>query len=69
MEMEVISGELKLNWDQDVLNTVPLSSWNMDKCSAKQVEIADAKEKHQITAVFRGTLAETFHQPIQLIYI
>ena len=64
VEMEEISGELILNWDQTGLNIVPSSSWTMDKRGAKWVEIAGTKDKRQITAVFCGTLVGDF-LPIQ----
>ena len=60
VEMEEINGELILNWCQTGLNIVPSSNWTMDKCGAKRVEIAGAKDKCQVTGVFCGTLVGDF---------
>ena len=67
VEMEDISFDLILNWDQTGVHYVPGGSWTMEKEGSKKVEIAGIDDKHQITAVFTGSLTEDFLPP-QLIY-
>ena len=65
--MEEIPPELILNWDQTGIKPVPCSSWTMEKCREKRVEMAGTNDKRQITAVFCGTALGDF-LPIQLTY-
>ena len=65
--LEEIPAELILNWDQTGLNIVPSSAWIMEQKGATQVELTGLNNKHQITAVFCGSLAVDF-LPIQLVY-
>ena len=51
-EMEGISADLVLNWDQIGIHYVPVFSYAMEKEGSKRVEIAGIKDKRQITAVF-----------------
>ena len=67
VEMEEIPAELVLNWDQTGIRIVPSSSWTMDRCGSKRVEIVGTDDKRQITALFCGTMLGEF-LPIQLIY-
>ena len=65
--MEEVPPELILNWDQTGIKIVPCSTWTMDQCGAKRVEMVGANDKRQITAVFCGNLLGDF-LPIQVIY-
>ena len=65
--MEEIPGELIMNWDQTGINLVPASSYTMEQCGSKCVEMGGAGDKRQITAVFCGTILGDF-LPVQLIY-
>lgn len=65
--MDEIPPELILNWDQTGIHLVPASTWTMDQVGSKRVEISGVNDKHQITAIFCGTLTGDF-LPIQLIY-
>ena len=65
--MEEIRLELILNWDQTGIKLVPSSSWTMEKCGEKRVEMVGINDKRQITAIFCGTALGDF-LPIQLIY-
>ena len=67
MEMEEISPELILNWDQTGVNIVPSNTWTMDKQGTKRVDIARANNRHLITAVFCGSLVGDFLL-VQVIY-
>ena len=42
------------------MKIVPSSSWTMEKKGRKQVEIAAAEDKRQITGVFGSSLAGNF---------
>ena len=65
--MEEIPPNLVMNWDQTGVKIVPLSSWTMEKCGARQVEIAGVDDMHQKAAAFCGTMLGEFLPP-QLIY-
>lgn len=65
--MEEIPLELILNWDQTGIKIMPCSTWTMDQQGAKRVELFGVNDKHQITAVFCGTLLGDF-LPVQVIY-
>ena len=67
VEMEEVCPELILNWDQTGIRIVPSSSWTMDREGVSRIEMVDAKDKRQITAVFCCTLQGDF-LPVQLIY-
>ena len=58
--MEEIPPELVLNWDQTRINLVPCSTWTMDQCGVKRVEMVGASDKRQITAIFCGTILGGF---------
>ena len=64
---EEIPGELIMNWDQTGIKLVPASSYTMEQCGSKRVEMGGAGDKKQITAVFCGTILGDF-LPVQLIY-
>ena len=64
--MEDIPKEMIINWDHTGINTVPTSSWTMDKKGAKQIEITGLDDKRQITVVVCGTLSGEV-LPFQLI--
>ena len=65
--MEEVPPELILNWDQTGIKIVPCSTWTMDRCGAKRVEMVGTNDKRQIIAVFCGNLLGDF-LPIQVIY-
>lgn len=65
--LEEIPPELVLNWDQTGLKIVPSSSWTMERCGVKRVDMLGINDKRQITAVFCGSLTGDF-LPVQLIY-
>ena len=67
MKMENIPEPLFINWDQTAMKIVPSTSWTMEKCDTKRVQIAAVDDKCQITAVFACSLSGNF-LPIQLIY-
>ena len=54
--MEEIPIELILNWDQTGIKVVLSSTCTMEECGAKRVEMVGVNDKHQITAVFCGSL-------------
>jgi len=56
VQMEDISPELILNWDQTGIKLVLSSAWTMDTQCIKHVEIAGVTDKKLITAVFCGSL-------------
>ena len=60
VEVEQISPELILNYDQSGIKLLPSSVWTMDKHGVKRVELAGANDKRQITAIFRVTLTGDF---------
>ena len=66
-DMEEISFNLIINWDQTGIHYTPLRSWTMKKWGYKRVEIIALDDKHQITAIFAGTLTGDFLPP-QVIY-
>ena len=65
--MEDIQLKLILNWDQTGIKIVPSTTWSMEKRSAMRVEMVDAGDKWQITAVFCITIQGVF-LPVQVIY-
>lgn len=65
--MEEIPPELILNWDQTGIKLVLSSSWTMEKCGEKRVEMVGINDKRQITVIFCGTATGDF-LPVQLIY-
>lgn len=67
VEMEEISSELILNWDQKGIRLVPASSTTMEKRGVKRVEVVGQNDKRLITALFCGSLQGDF-LPLQLIY-
>ena len=67
VEMDDISPELVLNWDQTGFSVVSGSSWTMEVKASKQVEIVGISDKRQITAFLCGAMTGEFLPP-QLIY-
>ena len=67
VEMEDISLELILNWDQTDIRLVPSSSWTMERKGSQSVQLTGANDKRQITAVLCGSILGDF-LPLQLIY-
>ena len=67
VSFEEIPHDLIINWDQTGINYVPVGSWTMEKEGARRVELAGKDDKHQLTAVFGGSMAGDFLPP-QLIY-
>ena len=65
--MKDVPPELILNWDQTDIKIVPSSTWTMGRQGVKRVETIGATDKHQITAVFCGSLTCDF-LPVQIIY-
>lgn len=65
--VEEVPPELILNWDQTGIKLVPYSSWTMERRGAKGVELLSANDKHQITAIFCGSILGDF-LPLQIIY-
>jgi len=65
--LEQIPPELIINFNQTGLKYVPVGDWTMAKEGSKSVPITGLEDKHQITAVFAGTLSGMFLPP-QLIY-
>jgi hypothetical protein len=66
VDMGEIPLHLTLNWDQTGIHYVPVSSWTMAPEGSKHVEIAGIEDKHQITAVFAGTMPGEFLPPKHL---
>jgi hypothetical protein len=66
VDMEEIPSHLVINWDQTGIHYVPVSSWTMAPEGSKHVEIAGIEDKHQITAVFAGTMPGEFLPPKHL---
>ncbi len=62
--MEQIQPKLILNWDQTGIKILPCSTWTIDRRGAKRVEMIGVNDKHQITAIFCGTLLGDF-LPVQ----
>ena len=56
VEMEEILPELILNWDQTGIRLFPSSSWTMEQRGVRRVEMVGQNDKHQITAMFCGSL-------------
>ena len=67
IEMEDISTDLVINWDQTGIHYVPVSNYTMEKEGSKRIELVGIEDKRQITAVFSGTMFGVF-LPMQLIY-
>ena len=67
MTMEEIPPELIINWDQTGMEIVPSSSWTMNQCGAKRVDMVGLDDKCQITVVLCSTLTGEL-LPVQLIY-
>ena len=67
IEMEDISTDLVINWDQTGIHYVPVSNYTMEKEGSKRIELVGIEDKRQITAVFSGTMSGVF-LPMQLIY-
>jgi len=67
VKMEEIPPKLILNWDQTGIKLVPSSSWTMEQRGMKRVKMVGQNDKHQITAVFCGTLQGDFLS-LQVIY-
>ena len=65
--MEDIPHDLIFNWNQTGISIVPGLTWTMEFKGSIRVEITGISDKHQITAVFCGTMAGEFLPP-QLIY-
>ena len=60
LEIEDIPPDLVFNWDQTGISIVPGSTWTMEEKGSKRIEIVGISDKHQITALFCGTLAGEF---------
>lgn len=45
VSMEEIPPELLMNWDQTGMKIVPSSSWKMDQCVAKRVDMIGVNDK------------------------
>ena len=67
VKFEEIPFDLTLNWDHTGIHYVRTSGVKGKKQKAKRIEIAGVDDKHQITAVFAGSLTGDF-LPLQLIY-
>ena len=67
IQMEDISPELVLNWDQTGIKLVRSTSWTMNEQGACRVELVGLNDKRQIIAICCGSLVGAF-LPIQLIY-
>ena len=67
VEMENIPPELIVNWNQTGIKIIPTTTWTMEKMGSKRVEIVGTNDKHQITAIFCGTIQGDF-LPMQHIY-
>ena len=67
MDLEDTPHELILNWDQTVINYVPVSNWTMAKQGSKKVKIAEVDDKWQISVVLAGSLTGEL-LPLQLVY-
>ena len=68
IQIEEIPPQLIINWDQTEIHYIPVSNWTMALEGSKRIEITGVNDKHQITAVFAGTLSGEFLPP-QIIYI
>ena len=54
--LEEVPPTLAINWDYTSIKYVPISDWMMAKQGVKKVEVVGISDKHQIIAVFAGTL-------------
>ena len=67
VEIEEISSELIVNWDQTGIRLVPVSSTTTEQRGVKSVEVFGQNDKRLITALFCESLLGDF-LPLQLIY-
>ena len=67
IQMEEIPSQLIINWDQTGIHYIPVSNWTMALEGSEHVEFTGVNDKHQITAVFAGTLSGEFLPP-QIVY-
>ena len=67
VQMDEIPPDLIVNWDQTGIHYVPVSSWTMEACGSKRVEIVSQDDKRQITVVFAASLTGEL-LPLQLVY-
>ena len=60
IELEEIPDAFVVNWDPTGIHYVPVSDRTMEKTGAKRVEIAEANDKLQITAILSGAMNGIF---------
>ena len=66
-QMDEISEDMIVNWDQTGVNYVPVSSWTMEEEGSKRIELIGKDDKRQLTVLFAGSLSGDL-LPIQIIY-
>ena len=66
-QMDEISEDMIVNWDQTGVNYVPVSSWTMEEEGSKRIEMIGKDDKRQLTVLFAGSLSGDL-LPIQIIY-
>jgi len=62
LEMDEVSMELVINWDQTGINYIPVSSWTMAQEGVKRVEIAGKDDKRQLTALFACSMSGFYNR-------
>ena len=68
VEMDKVSQQLMINWDQTDINYIPVSSWFMEQEEgSKRVELLRKDDKQQLAALFACLMSGDF-LPMQLVY-
>ena len=67
VEMDEVSAELIINWDQTGINYILVSSWTMEEEGSKRVQVVGKDDKRQLTALFACSMSRDF-LPVQLVY-
>ena len=68
VQMDEVSAQLIINWDQTGINYVPASNWTVEQVGSNRIEIIIGKDdKRQLTVVFGCSMAGDFLPP-QLVY-
>ena len=67
VQMDEISEDMIVNWDQTGVNYVLVSSWNMEEEGSKRIKLISKDDKRQLTVLFVGSLSGDLI-PIQIIY-
>ena len=67
VEMDEVSAELIINWDQMGINYIPVSSRTMEEESSKRVQVVGKNDKRHLTALYACSMSGDF-LPVQLVY-